>query len=156
VLKQLNPDVVELLNALPAVDHSNEAIVGRLFAHGGLSHSRVDPDGVMRDEIRIPPYQYIWEPAIIVMPHAGRLALDFSNDDETHHIALMPSDGERQVLDLPIHTRGRVEVYLSQPGLYWFGCRVSNHAGRGMLGLIVVKGETAAVAKLDRPSQERP
>jgi PQQ system protein len=156
VLKQLNPDVVDLLNELPEVDHPNEAIVGRLFAHGGLSYSRVNPDGVMRDEIRVPPHQYIWEPAIIVMPHAGRLDVDFSNDDVTHHMAFMPSDGERQVLDLPVHTRGRVRVNLSQPGLYWFGCPVSNHAGRGMLGLIIVKGETPAAARLDRPPQIRP
>jgi hypothetical protein len=35
-----------------------------------------------------------------------------------------------------------VRVTLNQPGLYWFGCPISNHAGRGMLGLIMVKGET--------------
>jgi hypothetical protein len=40
VLKQLNPDVVRLLNELPNVDRPNEDIVGRLFAHGGLSRKR--------------------------------------------------------------------------------------------------------------------
>jgi PQQ system protein len=49
-----------------------------------------------------------------------------------------------------------VRVTLNQPGLYWFGCPISNHAGRGMLGLIMVKGETPEEAKLDRPKQPRP
>src|ERR671926_425699 len=39
VLKQLNPDVVRLVNELPNVDDPNEAIVARLFAHGGLQHA---------------------------------------------------------------------------------------------------------------------
>ena len=36
-----------------------------------------------------------------------------------------------------------MRLRLDQPGLYWFGCPVSNHAGRGMLGLIVVAGLAA-------------
>ena len=35
VLKQLNPRVVRLVNELPATDQVNEALIGRLFAHGG-------------------------------------------------------------------------------------------------------------------------
>ena len=156
VLKQLNPDVVRLLNELPELDHPNKAIVARLFAHGGLSHAQIGPDGVMRDRIRVATNQFIWQPSIIVMPKAGELDLDFSNDDQNFHIAFMPSDGDRQVLQLPAKTGGRVRVHLGQPGLYWFGCPVSNHAGRGMLGLVVVRGEVPDEAKLDRPQQRRP
>jgi PQQ system protein len=156
VLKQLNPRVVRLVNELPAVDNPNEAIVARLFAHGGLSHAKLGKDGVMRDEIRIPKDQYIWEPAIIVMKRAGELQLDFSNDDEMFHIAFMPSVGDRQVLELPVHTAGRVRIRLDEPGLYWFGCPVANHAGRGMLGLILVRGDVPAQVRLDRPKQPRP
>ncbi len=156
VLKQLNPDVVRLLNELPNVDKPNEAIIARLFAHGGLSHAEVGGDGVMRDRIRVPENEFIWRPAIIVMPQAGELELDFSNDDQNLHIAFMPSDGDRQALTLPMKSSGRVRVRLGQPGLYWFGCPVSNHAGRGMLGLVLVKGEVPADAKLDRPPQRRP
>ena len=71
VLKQLNPDVVRLLNELPNVDEPNKAIIARLFAHGGLSHAEVSADGVMRDTIRVPENQFIWQPAIVVMPQAG-------------------------------------------------------------------------------------
>ena len=156
VLKQLNPDVVRLLNELPELDRPNKAIVARLFAHGGLSHAAVGPDGVMRDRIRVDENQFIWQPSIVVMPKAGDLELEFSNDDQHFHIAFMPSDGDRQVLQLPTKTGGQVRLRLDQPGLYWFGCPVSNHAGRGMLGLIVVAGDVPAEATLDRPKQRRP
>jgi PQQ system protein len=156
VLKQLNPRVVRLVNELPEVDHPNEAIVARLFAHGGLSHAKLGGDGVFRDRIYVPENQYIWYPAIIVMERGGDLELEFSNDDVVTHAAFVPSDGDRQVLMLPVHQAGKVRVTLNQPGLYWFGCPISNHAGRGMLGLVMVKGETPAEAKLDRPKQVRP
>ena len=155
-LKQLNPRVVRMVNFLPEVDDPNEAIIARLFAHGGLSHAKRGKDGVFRDKIVVPEHEFIWEPAIIVMPRAGELELEFHNADQAFHIAFMPSDGSRQVLELPVHKAGRVRVRLSQPGLYWFGCPVSNHAGRGMLGLILVRGGVPAEAKLDRPEQPRP
>src|SRR5688572_13964263 len=121
VLKQLNPDVVRLVNELPAVDHPNEAMVARLFAHGGLSHATLGNDGIFRDEIRVPKHQYIWQPAIIVMERGGELELDFANEDQTLHIAFLPSNGNRRVVELPVHQRGKARIRLDQPGLYWFG-----------------------------------
>lgn len=156
VLSQLNPRVVALVNELPDVDRPNEEIVARLFAHGGLSHASVGKDGVMRDEIHVPENQLIWEPAIIVMPHGGELELTFHNNDQTTHMALMPTNGGRALLELPMHAAGVVRIRLDQPGLYWFGCPVANHAGRGMLGLILVSGDVPPSAKLDRPRQPRP
>ena len=156
VLVQLDPPTVRLLNELPNLDHQNEAIIGRLFAHGGLTHANLGPDGVMRDQIRIPVNEYIWKPAIVVMPQGGVLELDVTNEDHNHHMVYMPHHGEREVLDLPARTRGIIRVQLDQPGYYWFGCPVANHATRGMLGLVLVKGEVPPEAKLDRPPQPRP
>jgi PQQ system protein len=156
VLKQLNPRVVRLVNELPEVDRPNEAILARLFPHGGLSHAERGDDGVFRDKIRVPPNQYIWEPSIIVMEHAGELELEFQNNDQSFHIAFLPGVGGRDVLELPQQRGGRARIRLDQPGLYWFGCPVANHAGRGMLGLVIVKGNTPAEARLDRPRQPRP
>lgn len=156
VLKQLNPDVVRLVNTLPAVDDPNGATIARLFAHGGLSHAAEGSDGVFRDEVTIPENQFIWRPAIIRMPRGGELELEFHNTDQNFHAALVPSTPERQAMMLPTHTAGRVRIRLDQPGLYWFGCPISNHAGRGMLGLIMVGGEVPDEAKLDRPRQRRP
>ncbi|HLL48508.1 MAG TPA: MSMEG_3727 family PQQ-associated protein [Longimicrobiaceae bacterium] len=157
VLSQLNPRVVRLVNELPRVDDPNEEIVARLFAHGGLDHAKVGGDGVMRATVRVPPGEYIWYPAIVVMPRGGELELDFYNEDpHSYHAAFLPNVGNRHALFLPIGTRGRARIRLDQPGLYWFGCPVANHAGRGMLGLIMVSGEVPAEAKLDRPRQKRP
>ena len=156
VLKQLNPDVVKLLNTLPNVDDPNEAMVARLFAHGGLSHATRGTDGIFRDQIRVPRHEYIWRPAIIVMERGGELELDIANEDEVLHIAFLPSNGNRQVVQLPMRERGKARITLDQPGLYWFGCPVANHAGRGMLGLVIVKGEVPPEARLDRPRMPRP
>lgn len=40
--------------------------------------------------------------------------------------------------------------------MYFFECPVANHAGRGMVGLILVEGEVPPEARLDRPWQPRP
>ena len=157
VLKQLDPQVVGLLNELPGVDKQNKELIGRLFAHGGLAHAKEGPDGVMRVDIRAPSGELIWTPAIVVMPHAGELEVELFNDDPyVHHAAILPSNGDKQYLNLPIHSRGRARVTLDGPGYYWFGCPVGNHVGRGMLGLILVKGNVPAEARLDRPDQPRP
>lgn len=156
VLKQLDTDVAALVNELPNLDHQNEAIIGRLFAHGGLTRAQLGADGVMRDRIRIPVNEFIWKPAIVVMPRGGVLELDVTNEDHNHHMIFMPDESERQVLDLPARTRGLIRVTLDEPGYHWFGCPVSNHATRGMLGLVLVKGEVPPEAKLHRPEQPRP
>ena len=157
VLKQLNPRVVRLVNELPEVDDPNEEMVARLFAHGGLAHAEPGADGVFRATVRVPQGEYVWHPAIVVMERGGELELDFYNQDPfSHHAAFLPNVGNRELLLLPVNTRGRARIRLDQPGLYWFGCPVANHAGRGMLGLVIVSGEVPPEAKLDRPPQPRP
>ena len=157
VLKQLNPRVVRLVNELPATDQVNEGLIGRLFAHGGAADARAGGDGVMRVGVRVPQDKYLWEPAVIIMPRGGELEIDFGNeDDRVLHAAYLPSNGGRQVLWLPEQRAGRARLRLDGPGYYFFGCPIQNHAGRGMLGLILVKGDVPAEARLDRPAQERP
>ena len=156
VMKQLTPPVAELVNELPRVDRQNEDIVGRLFAHGGLAHARLGDDSVMRVVVRVPPDQLIWEPAVIVMPRSGTLEIEFQNEDHLRHAALLPSDGDRMLLVLPMHTGGRARIQLDEPGMYTFGCPVANHAGRGMLGIVMVRGDVPPEARLDRPEQRRP
>jgi PQQ system protein len=75
---------VNLVNYLPDVEDPNEAIVARLFAHGGLSHAERGGDGVYRQHVRIPPGEYIWQPAIIVMKAGGELELDFRTRTRSH------------------------------------------------------------------------
>ena len=157
VLKQLDPDLARLVNELPEVDRQNKEIIGRLFAHGGLGKAHRDRDGVWRADIRVPEGQFLWKPSIIVMREGGELELDFKNDDGySHHAALLPSNGGQVTVTFAPGERGRARIRLDGPGLYWFGCPVANHAGRGMLGLVLVGGEVPDEAKLDRPKQDRP
>jgi PQQ system protein len=156
VLRQLNPRVVRLVNELPATDQPDEALIGRLFAHGGAKDARVGSDGVMRVAVRAPRNRMLFEPAVIIMPRGGELEVDLSNDDQVDHAAFLPSNGGRRLVWTPPHRRGVSRIRLDQPGYYFFGCPVNNHAGRGMLGLILVKGDAPAEARLDRPPQVRP
>jgi PQQ system protein len=115
------------------------------------------PDGVFRGNISVPNGQFIWKPAIISMERSGELELTFHNEDKiSHHAAYLPSNGSQVLLKFATGERGTARIQLDGPGLYWFGCPVANHAGRGMLGLVLVKGEVPADAKLDRPKQDRP
>ena len=122
ILRQLNGDVVRLLNELPKYDSPNKEMIGRLFAHGGLGHAKLGKDGVHRLTVRVPPGQFIWRPAIVVMGHEGDLELDFANEDPfSHHAVILPSDGGRVIMTLPQFERGRARIHLDAPGLYWFG-----------------------------------
>jgi PQQ system protein len=155
VLAQVDPEMAALLNELPALDEPNEAIVGRLFATGGLSRSEMGADGIMRDRIRVPRDELLWYPAIITMERGGTLELDVTNEDHRNHAVNIQSEGSRQLLRLPSATRGVVRIQLDNPGMYWFGCPVENHATRGMLGFVFVKGEVPPEARLDRPRQNQ-
>jgi PQQ system protein len=156
VLRLLNPRMVALVNELPNVDHQNKEIIGQLFAQGGLGHAVDGQDGVMHITIHIPDGHLLWEPAVIVMPHIGKLQLEFHNNDQYFHLPYLPSNGDRQLLELPTHTAGRVTIELDEPGFYTFQDAVANFAGRGMLGAILVAGEVPSAAKMDRPPQRRP
>ena len=153
VIAQLDPEIMTLLNELPNLDEPNEALVGRIFATGGGSRPTIGSDGVMRDRVRIPKDEYLWYPAAIIMPHGGVLELDITNEDQRLHAIYVPSNGDRKIMMLPAGTRGVVRVELDAPGWYWFGCPVENHVGRGMLGIVIVKGEVPPEARLDRPPQ---
>lgn len=156
VLAQLDPEMVALVNEMPNVDEPNEALIGRLFATGGLMRASAGQDGVWRTRVRVPKDEYLWYPAIIVMQQPGVLELDITNEDHRIHAAMMQSSGSRQLLRLPAATRGLIRVQFDTPGMYWFGCPVENHATRGMLGFVWVKGEVPPEARLDRPRQRQP
>jgi PQQ system protein len=156
VLRLLTPRLVAVVNELPNVDYPNKEIIGQLFAQGGLGHAVDGADGMMHITVHIPNGQLLWEPAVIVMPHVGKLAIEFQNHDQYFHLPLLPSIGDRQIIELPTHTAGIARIELDEPGFYAFQDAVANFAGRGMLGAILVAGEVPASAKLDRPAQVRP
>jgi PQQ system protein len=90
------------------------------------------------------------------MPHAGDLEIELVNDDENDHCAVLPSNGDKQWIWLPIYSRGTATLNLDGPGYYWFGSPIGNREGRGLIGVIVVLGDVPEEARLDRPPQPRP
>jgi PQQ system protein len=156
VIQQINPRTARLVNYLPEVDHPNQATIGRLFAHGGLSRAKAGADGVMRARLRVRHHAVVWEPAVIVLSRPGTAELEVANEDEGAHVAYFPHQGADQVLVLPPRSAGRVRIHLDSPGMYTFADVVSNDAGEGMLGIILVEGEVPAEAHLARPAQRRP
>src|SRR5919112_1355759 len=156
VIGQLHPDLVGLVNFLPSIDNPNEATLGRLIGTGGLMEAKRDSAGFMRARVRVPRDQFIWRPSVVVMPEGGVLELEFSNEDPVLHQALISSEGGKQFLDILPRSRGLARIRLDQPGMYSFGCPVGNHAGRGMIGIIIVRGEVPGDARLDRPKMPRP
>lgn len=156
VVGQLHPDLVGLVNFLPSIDRPNEATLGMLIGTGGLQEADRDSAGYMRARVRVPRDQFIWRPSVVVMPEGGVLELEFSNEDPVLHQALISSEGGKQFLDILPRSRGLARIRLDQPGMYSFGCPVGNHAGRGMIGIIIVRGEVPGDARLDRPKMSRP
>lgn len=138
------------------LNQQNKATLGRLIAHGGLEHAEEGPDGRMRAKVRIPVDELAWKPSIIVMPRAGDLDVEVTNDDENTHCALFPSNGDRQFIWLPVFSRGTATLNLDGPGYYWFTSPIGNDEGRGLVGIIVVTGDVEQDARLDRPHQLRP
>jgi PQQ system protein len=156
VLSELTPPMARLVNEIPAVDRPNELTIAELYALGGLGRAEEGPDGMMRVKVAVRKGEYIWSPAIVVAPHGGVLELEFQNPDDDQHAADLPSNGARQYLELPPHSAGRMRVSLDGPGWYWFFCPVANHLGRNMFGYVLVDGEVAPEARLDRPAQPLP
>ena len=141
---------------LPDLDKQNGATLGRILGRGKVGHAEEGPDGKMRATVRIPEDELVYEPGVLIVPHGGVLELELINDDKNTHCACLPSNGDTQFIWLVNHSRGTATLELDGPGYYFFGCPVQNHAGRGMLGLILVKGDPPAEARLDRPPQRRP
>ncbi|GAA0537323.1 multicopper oxidase [Saccharopolyspora subtropica] len=138
------------------LDRQNGAMLGRLVTHGNLGYAQEESGGRMRAQIRIPPDELVWDPAILIMPHGGELELEIINDDQNTHCALLPSNGDSKFIWLPIHSRGRAVLDLDGPGCYWYSSPVGNDEGRGLTGVIAVLGDAPQEARLDRPDQPRP
>ena len=151
----LTPDRSEMIRRF-GLDKQNDATLGRLLATGNIAQAEEGPDGRMSAVVRIVPDQLIWDPSVLVLPHGGDLDIEFINDDQNTHCALVPSNGDSKWMWLPNYSRGTMSVTLDGPGYYWFSSNIGNDEGRGLIGAIVVMGDVPESARLDRPKQPRP
>jgi PQQ system protein len=155
-----NPELSEVVPDWAAqqglLDRQNGATLGRIIGRGTVGHAHEGADGKMRATVRIPPDELVYEPGVLVLPHAGDLELELINDDLNTHCAVLPCNGDYQFIWLVNHSRGKANLNLDGPGYYWYGSRTGNDEGRGLTGAIVVQGDAPPEARLDRPPQPRP
>jgi PQQ system protein len=150
VTQTAQSDVVEELL------RQNGTTLGRMLGRGSVGFAEDGPDGKMTATIRIPEDELVYEPVVLVLPHAGEVELTLINDDKNTHCAVLPSNGDMQFIWLVNSSKGTATLHLDGPGYYWYGSRTGNDEGRGLTGAIVVQGDAPPEAKLDRPPQPQP
>jgi PQQ system protein len=141
---------------VPNLDRQNGATLGRILGRGRVARAEDGPDGKMTATIRILEDELVYDPGVLVLPHAGEVELTLINDDKNTHCAVLPSNGNPQFIWLVNHSKGTATLHLDGPGYYWYGSRTGNDEGRGLTGAIVVQGDAPPEAKLDRPPQPQP
>lgn len=134
----------------------NKSTIGSVLGTGSIGKATEREDGTMEATIRIREDAMAWEPAVLVVPHSGKIELTLINDDTNTHACLLPSNGDKQFIGLLNHSKGKATIELDGPGYYWYGSPAGNDEGRGLTAAIVVGGDVPPEAKLDRPPQPRP
>jgi PQQ system protein len=150
VTQTAQSDVVEELL------RQNGTTLGRMLGRGSVGFAEEGSDGKMTATIRIPEDELVYEPVVLILPHAGEVELTLINDDKNTHCAVLPSNGDMQFIWLVNSSKGKATLRLDGPGYYWYGSRTGNDEGRGLTGAIVVQGDAPPEAKLDRPPQPQP
>jgi PQQ system protein len=141
---------------VPGLDKQNGAALGRILGRGRVGTAEEGSDGKMRATVRILEDELVFDPGVLVLPHAGEVEIEFFNDDKNTHCAVLPCNGDYKFIWLVNHSRGTATLTLDGPGYYWYGSRTGNDEGRGLTAAIVVQGDAPPEAKLDRPPQPQP
>ena len=149
-------DVAEKSAEIPGLDKQNGATLGRILGRGRVGTAEEGPDGKMRATVRILEDELVFDPGVLVLPHAGEVEIEFFNDDKNTHCAVLPCNGDYKFIWLVNHSRGTANLELDGPGYYWYGSRTGNDEGRGLTAVILVQGDAPPEAKLDRPPQPQP
>jgi PQQ system protein len=149
-------DVAEKSAEVPGLDKQNGATLGRILGRGRVGTAEEGSGGKMTATVRILEDELVFDPGVLVLPHAGEVEIEFFNDDKNTHCAVLPCNGDYKFIWLVNHSRGTANLTLDGPGYYWYGSRTGNDEGRGLTGAIVVQGDAPEEARLDRPPQPRP
>jgi len=139
-----------------ALGRQNGTTLGRVLGRGSVGLAEEGADGRMRATIRIPEDDLVYEPRVLVLPHAGEVELTLINDDKNTHCAVLPSNGDYQFIWLVNSSKGTAVLDLDGPGYYWYGSRTGNDEGRGLTAAIAIGGDVPESARIDRPPQPRP
>ena len=143
-------------SVMEGLSKQNGVTLGRVLGRGNVGMAEEGADGKMHPTVRIPLDELVFDPGVLILPHAGDLELEIINDDNNSHCAVLPSNGDSKFIWLVNFSKGTATLQLDGPGYYWYGSRTGNDEGRGLTGTIVVTGEVPDEAKLDRPPPPRP
>ena len=114
---------------VPGLDKQNGVTLGRILGRGTVGHAEEGSDGEMRATVRIPEDELVYEPGIVIMPHAGTLELTLINDDKNTHCAVLPCNGDYKFIWLVNHSKGTATLELDGPGYYWYGSTLGQRRG---------------------------
>ena len=89
---------------VPNLDRQNGATLGRILGRGRVGRAEDGPDGKMTATIRILEDELVYDPGVLVLPHAGEVELTLINDDKNTHCAVLPSNGNPQFIWLVNHS----------------------------------------------------
>ena len=103
------------MTAVEGLDKQNGVTLGRILGRGTVGTAEEGADGVMRATVRIPEDQLVYEPGVLVMPHAGTLELELINDDKNTHCAVLPCNGDYQFIWLVNHSKGKATSSSTAP-----------------------------------------
>jgi PQQ system protein len=66
-------DVAEKSAEVPGLDKQNGATLGRILGRGRVGRAEEGPDGKMRATVRILEDELVFDPGVLVLPHAGEV-----------------------------------------------------------------------------------
>src|SRR3954447_9689765 len=65
-------DAVSQTAQVPAdLDRQNGTTLGRILGRGNVGRAEEGPDGKMRATVRIPEDELVFDPGVLILPHAG-------------------------------------------------------------------------------------
>src|SRR5918912_725479 len=67
------------------LDRQNGTTLGRILGRGNVGRAEDGPDGKMRATVRIPEDELVFDPGVLILPHAGVVEIEFFNDDKNTH-----------------------------------------------------------------------
>ena len=76
----------------------NGVTLGRVLSRGNVGMAEEGSDGKMHATVRIPLDELVFDPGVLILPHAGDLELEIINDDNNSHCAVLPSNGDSKFI----------------------------------------------------------
>ena len=105
------------MTAVEGLDKQNGATLGRILGRGSVGEAEEGSDGKMTATVRIPEDELVFDPGVLVLPHAGVVELTLINDDKNTHCAVLPCNGDYKFIWLVEPLQGHGHSRARRPRL---------------------------------------